>query len=371
MPWKTMADIIEVRRAFLDDHANGAAVADLIEHYAIHKSTAYKLLARCKAEGIDAAVLERSRAPHNVPGRLRDDVLELVLCLRAAFPTWGPKKLRQMFANSFTITPPSRASFANVLRDYELTREYRVRRGLPTTTLVEARAPNDVWAADHKGLMKRLNVEPLNILDSASRFWLLCSPLAAKTYRDTREAFEHALDEYGAPLAVRVDGGAPWSSASPSRLTAFSAWLISLGIKVEVVARCQQNGRVERLHGTMEREMNRSDVGDVRAFFERERRLYNELRPHEAIDMKVPADVYRRSKRIAKEREPDYGDCDEVRYVDHHGNIRWKGKDIFVSQGLVRRYIGLRQLDQFRFRARYYDRFVGVIDTRRPRLSPA
>lgn len=152
----------------------------------------------------------------------------------------------------------------------------------------------------------------------------------------------------------------PWAAASPHRLTKLSAWLLTLGIRVEVVSRCQDNGVIERLHGTMEREMGLAGVVDVRFHLEAKREDYNTLRPHEALGMKRPIDLYRRSTRRPVERQPDYSTCDETRMVDNRGNICWQGQPRFVSEALTGRMVGLRRIDLQAWSIHYFDISVGV-----------
>src|SRR5688572_30583794 len=152
MSWTLNSTVAEVRREFLLKYADGVAVDDLCESFGVRRSTAYKYIARFKTEGIEAAIAERSRAPRNV-ARLSEETVERVLTLRHQ-TRWGPRKLEQLFVTCFgENTAPSRASIANVLRDYGLARDYRRRRGVPTTELTNALRPNDVWSADHKGKM--------------------------------------------------------------------------------------------------------------------------------------------------------------------------------------------------------------------------
>jgi transposase len=369
MPWKTRSAVADVRRDFLRAYrAGGASVEDLCEQFEIARSTAYKLIKRCADEGFNAAIVDRSRAPHHVPHRMSATVVERLLCLRAQ-TSWGPKKLHVLYRLTFDDDAPSRTTIANMLKQYDLARPYRRRaKGATANELAAAEGPDDVWSADHKGKMSKLRVEPLTVIDVHSRYWLECRPFTDKSYEDTRGAFQSLFERHGTPRVLRVDAGSPWAAVSPSRLTAFSAWLVSLGVDIEIVARCQDNGHVERLHGTMERDMDIDGVDDVREHFERERNIYNTIRPHEALSFKVPADIYRSSRRAPKERAPDYNNCDEVRVVDDKGRINWRGNSIFVSHGLTGRRIGLRRLAVDRWNVRYYDRFVGVLDTRALRL---
>lgn len=364
MAWRVGSTVSEMRRAFLADHARRAPLPMLLEAYGIKKSTAYALLRRARECPVDEAVSVRSRAPKSHPNQLGDDVIQRVVQLKKEFPRYGPKKLMRPYAERFHERPPSAASMYNILKAHGLTRvNRRYRKSPPPGVLTEASQPNDVWATDHKGRMDRLGVEPLTVIDLRSRFWLACRPFTDKSYKDTRTAFEALFDEFGLPRVMRVDGGQPWaSSVSPLRLTKLSAWWVTLGIRVEVAPSCQLNGCVERLHGTMQREMN-VEVSDVRSHFDKERRIYNNTRPHEALAMATPAEIYVRSTRRPIERTFDHVaiGCDEARPVQRDGTISWKGGYPMISRALAGRKVGLRRRTPTSWSAHFYELEIGTL----------
>jgi transposase InsO family protein len=362
MPWRTLTTVSDRRRSFLADHDAGVPLSTLLVAYGIKKSAAYALLQRAREVGVDEAVVERSRAPHHRPTALDSIVIERVLQLRRAFPRWGAKKLAKLYIDEFGAGP-SAASVGNILSNAGMVAPRRRRRApRPTVPLAAADEPNDVWAVDHKGRMSKLGVEPLTVLDVKSRFWVGCAPLVSKSEKETRGVFEQLFDTYGTPRVIRVDGGAPWASAfSPLRLTRLSAWWLALGVGFEVVASCQENGHVERLHGTMEREMDAADVVDIRDHFDFHRHLYNDVRPHESLGMETPSSRYVPSPRRACERtfDPAAARCDEVRAVNNDGTIWWKGSLTFISEALVGRRVGLRQLSPTTWSVHFHEFTLG------------
>ena len=173
------------------------------------------------------------------------------------------------------------------------------------------------------------------------------------------------------PRIIRIDAGSLWVAAdSLLGLTKLSSWWVALGVKIEIAPYCQLNGVVERLHGTMEREMHDDGVVDVRAHFELERHRYNHVRPHEGIAMKRPASLYSSSSRTElTEREFKLGDCDESRLVQADGHLNLAGRSIHVSGGLAGRRVGLRQLNATTWSIRYfeYELLVDVVTGKRAR----
>ena len=364
MPWRVGSTVSEARRSFLADYASGVPLDALLSAYDIKKSAAYELLKRAREMSMDDATAVKSRAPHRRPSALNDDVVERIIELKRKFPKWGPKKLVGLYAERFHERPPSTGSINHVLRARGLTRINRRHIPRPVEPLLtRPTQPNDVWATDHKGKMKAFGVEPLTVIDLHSRYWLECRPFTDKSYKDTRAAFEKLFDDVGAPLVIRVDGGQPWRAVTaPHRLTQLSAWWIAVGIRVEAVSCPQHNGCIERLHGTMERDMNES-ASDVRLHFEEHRRLYNEVRPHEALHMVTPSSMYRKSPRRAIERvfDPSVIGCDESRPVQANGRISWKGEELMISQALVGRRVGLRRRSLRLWSVHYFELELGSI----------
>lgn len=365
MPWRVGSAVSDARRSFLADHERGVPLEVLLEAYDIKKSAAYELLRRGRELPVDEAVAVKSRAPHRHPNALGDDVIRRVVRLKRSFPKWGPKKLAGLFADRFGGPAPSITSIGNILKARGMTRINRPSRRHPSTQLMtHAAQANDVWATDHKGKMKGLGVEPLTVIDLHSRYWLRCRPFTDKSHNDTRIAFEELFDDVGMPLVIRIDGGQPWASASgPLRLTQLSAWWVALGVRIEIAPTCQQNGCIERLHGTMEREMSMATV-DVRQHFERERRIYNEVRPHEGIGMATPSALYRKSPRRPVERVFDATEigCDESRPVQRDGSITWKGSYPYISRALAGRRVGFRRRGLTTWTAHFFELELGTLD---------
>ena len=70
--------------------------------------------------------------------------------------------------------------------------------------------------------------------------------------------------------------------------------------------------------------------------------LYNEERPHQALDNATPAERYRASARRFDGilREPEYGD-QNVRRVRLNGEIKLDGKFVYVNAALAGEPVGL------------------------------
>ncbi len=87
-----------------------------------------------------------------------------------------------------------------------------------------------------------------------------------------------------------------------SSLSKLSVWRLRLGIAIERIkpGHPQQNGRHERIHLTLKKEATRApgmNSLQQQASFDDFVREFNDERPHEALAMKRPAEVYTPSSR--------------------------------------------------------------------------
>ena len=116
--------------------------------------------------------------------------------------------------------------------------------------------------------------------------------------------FERAFKEFGLPHAIRTDNGVPFASPTALyRLSKLSVWWLRLGIQIERIrpGHPQQNGRHERMHLTLKQAATKPAAANVlqqQARFDAFVNRYNRDRPHQALEMKVPADIYARSPRV-------------------------------------------------------------------------
>ena len=158
---------------------------------------------------------------------------------------------------------------------------------------------------------------------------------------------EAAFCEFGLPNAIRSDNGPPFASPAAGGLSQLSVWLIKLGVTCERIdlGKPQQNGRHERMHATLQSETANSPaatLAEQQSAFDRFREEFNLERPHEALDFRTPASLYRPSPRYypCALREPSYGDDCAVRRVRSNGEIKWGGELIFVSRLLIGEPVG-------------------------------
>jgi transposase InsO family protein len=139
---------------------------------------------------------------------------------------------------------------------------------------------------------------PLTVTDHASRYLLLCEALESTREELAFTAFERLFQERGLPSAIRSDNGVPFASPNALfNLSKLSVWWLRLGIEIERIkpGKPQQNGRHERMHLTVKKEATRPpglNSLQQHARFDEFVQEFNTERPHQAIGMKCPAELY-------------------------------------------------------------------------------
>ena len=209
-----------------------------------------------------------------------------------------------------------------------------------TTIGFERSRPNALWQLDHKravhGRWSRRSV-PLVVEDDASRYLVGLRALPDKGLASTWEALWGMFGEFGLPESVLTDNdGVFHGRRGPSQ---FEARLMRLGISVlhGRPYHPQTQGKVERLNGTLELEVLRDGVfrsaADLQAGYDAFRERYNFERPHEALDLAVPASRYEPSRRVRPARVPpmEYAPGAVLRRVQKDGWISWRGWAISVG----------------------------------------
>lgn len=348
---------MDLREEFVRAHLRGEdSVAALCRYYEISRKTGYKWIRRFEEEGLEG-LEDRSRAPLLSPQAISEELQDVIVRLRKKHPKWGPKKLKALLEKERPReTIPAASTIGDLLRARGLSTPRKRRTPIPrySSKLVEYGRPNDVWCADFKGdvpLRGGGKVCPLTITDGASRFLLRCEATRHLNMICVREVFESAFSEFGLPKHIRTDNGAPFVTRSLGGLSRLSIWWMKLGVAHERIApgKPQQNGRHERMHLTLKTEacgLPRVTCPSQQRRFDIFRARFNEVRPHEALDMQTPADVYRKSRRRYPRRliEPSYEQGLPTRRIKHHGGMKWAGREIFVSNALAGERVGLRPM---------------------------
>jgi len=358
MPWKEEKPVFELRYEFVKAHESGLySMADLCRRFGVSRNNGYKWLKRYRESGL-AGLQDQSKRPKSSPFSSSEEVVDAILEVRDAHPRWGARTIKAYLERYEPDRAwPSRSGLHKILKRSGRVREQKRRRKYahPGYPVVAYDQPNRVWSADYKGQFRLGDGSycyPLTVLDGHSRYLLGCQALQGTTTEAAREVFRRLFQEYGLPEFILTDNGVPFASPGLSGLSALSVWWIKLGIlpKRTQPSHPEQNGRHERMHKTLKAEATRPPGQTLAAQqqeFDHFRRVFNEERPHHALELRTPADLYQPSPRPYPSRLPliEYPSEAKVRLVSKNGGIRWKSEYLFVSQTLAQEHVALEEVE--------------------------
>jgi putative transposase len=343
-------------------------MTELCSRYEISRETGYMWLRRYREQGLEG-LKQQSRASLRHANQTAEEIEGMVLDLRQAHMRWGPRKLKRVLERDEPGRKWPAASTIGALLKREgvvVARRKRRRTEPYSEPLAHADEANRVWCADFKGWFRTgdgRRIDPLTITDGHSRYLLKCQAVEKTDTTRVQGIFEAAFREYGMPERIRTDNGAPFASMAIGGLSRLAVWWMKLGIVPERIeaGHPEQNGRHERMHRTLKQEVAQPPAANWREqqrAMERFRREYNEVRPHEALEMQTPAAVYQPSLRRypARVPEPEYPEEMRVLKVKHQGQFRWKKQDVFLSEVLWGEPVGLLAEDD-RWYTLYFSRF--------------
>jgi Integrase core domain len=188
---------------------------------------------------------------------------------------------------------------------------------------------------------------------------------------------ERLFLDHGLPQAIRSDNGVPFASPNALfNLSKLAVWWLRLGLAIERIkpGHPQQNGRHERMHLTLKKEATRPPSMNTlqqQARFDHFIHEFNVERPHEAIAMKCPAEVYTPSRRHYRGLpDLDYPFHDRDVLVTACGRICLHRKKINISTVLAGQRLGIKEVDEGIWLVTFIDYDLGYIDLEQRTLQP-
>jgi transposase InsO family protein len=372
---------MEERLRFVAQILEGEPMTDACRRFGISRKTGYKIFNRYREHGSEAFT-DRSRRPIRYANQLPAQIEGLIVRLKGEKPHWGARKLRELLVRRLNgdVRVPAKSTIHAVLDRHGLVkRSGGPRHRARGTPLSQAAAPNDLWCADFKGEFKLGNGRycyPLTVTDQASRYLLMCEALESVREELAFTAFERLFAERGLPAAIRSDNGVPFASPNGLyNLSKLAVWWLRLGIAIERIkpGKPHENGRHERMHLTLKKEATRpagSNSLQQQARFDAFLEEFNTERPHEALDMACPADLYTPSSR-------PYDGLPELHYPFHDrdvlvtscGRICMHRKKINISTVLAGQRLGITEVDDGIWLVSFMTYDLGYIDLEQKTLQ--
>lgn len=378
MSWQTESVMEQKERFIRMWLSKDFTVRGLCAKFNISTRTGYNLINAFKQYG-DACFETKSTKPKTIPNKTSKKVEERIVKLRRRHEDWGARKIKTLLEKYFNDAEiPSETTINAILKRNQLIKRRRKRtegvgKQYPKFDPSEC---NEIWSADYKGKFKLRNGRyccPLTVCDSKSRIILGINCHYRATYKSVKQSYIDIFREYGLPDFMHTDNGSPFGNTRAiCRFTRLCYWLIDQGI-VPVFsdpASPQQNGRHERMHRDLKaycKKRIKSTLSKQQRVMDSFRKEYNEVRPHEALEMKTPATIHTRSKKLFNEKATKYDYDFHTRKIKvyNNGAARWGAYHwIFISRGAIGRYVGVQEIGDGIWNVYYRNVLLGYFDER-------
>ncbi len=348
MPWedKTVEETrLEFVKRVLSKEKSKSA---LCREYGISRPTGDKWIERYKNK---ESLSDRSHRPFHTPNKIDCESEKRIVEARLKEPAIGAKKTRKMLINEGWENPPSISTINAVFKRNNLISKSASEAATPYKRF-EKSEPNEMWQADFKGDFEMLNgnrCHPLSIIDDCSRFCINADAKSNQQLNGVKDSFIAAFREYGMPYSLLCDNGTPWGSSQSSSITRFEVWLMEHGVLTIHIRPLhpQAQGKVERFNGSYKRERlnfyTPANLEDAQRCREEYKTFYNNIRPHESLDMEVPAKKYKHSKiEYTEQIVPwEYESDAKIRRIKSSGYLTFGGQGYFLSEGLGEKEVAL------------------------------
>ncbi len=345
MPWKDKT-VEELRKEFVEAAQDCSNFSSLCREFGITRKTGYKWLSRYEA---DEELSDRSRRPNVTANKTAAETELKIVEVRSSHPGWGAKKIKVSLENK-GVEMPCIKTVNNILNRYGcISKEESLKH--KAFTRFEKERCNEMWQTDFKGEFKMQDGKycfPLDIFDDHSRFVIRIKP-SESTSNLVLPTFREAFYEYGMPDSVLSDNGAQFAGFRQG-YTQFEKWLMNHDV-LPIHGRIkhpQTQGKIERFHRAMNQELLKhytpKDISDAERVFNDWRNCYNNERPHEALGMKCPSDIYVPSNRVYRDdvKKYEYSGKYHVIKVNSWGYVRFDRWQIYLSETMIDEYIEFR-----------------------------
>lgn len=346
MPWRSKS-VKELRKEFVLAAKDCSNFSALCREFEITRRTGKKWLERFENnESLD----DQSRRPHTVSNKTSPEVESLIVNMRIDNPGWGARKIRKVLSDNGYMDLPCDKTVNNILNRYNLISEEESLKHKAYVRFVRDNC-NSMWQTDFKGEFLTADGNycyPLDIIDDCSRFLINIT-----AYPNTRNVvistFKRAFEEYGMPRSVLSDNGAQFAGFRQG-FTQFEKWLMDHDV-LPIHCRMkhpQTQGKIERFHRTMKRELLNhqtfANCEEANIALNEWRIKYNTVRPHQALNMRCPAEVYEPSTRhyTDKVEAYEYSGNNHVIKVNSWGYVRFNKWQVYLSETFIDEYLEFR-----------------------------
>ena len=153
-------------------------------------------------------------------------------------------------------------------------------------------------------------------------------------------------------------------------------WWLRLAIAIERIqpGHPQQNGRHERMHLTLKKEATKPpgyNFLQQQARFDDFIEVYNDVRPHQALGGRYPAEVYTPSAReYHPPQVPEYPFHERTVLITQCGRLCIGRRKIHLSTVFAGQYVGIMEVSDSIWLVSFMNYDIGFFDTLDDRVEP-
>ncbi|MEU7631827.1 IS481 family transposase [Nocardia sp. NPDC049220] len=282
----------------------GSPIGEVAARYGTTRQSIDSWRRRFKQEGM-AGLVDRSRRPHTSPTKLDADIESLICQLRRDHPRWGARRISYELGRRGVDGAPSRATVHRAMTRNGLI-DPQIQHHRRKYKRWQRQEPMHLWQLDIVGgvpLADGRQCKLLTGIDDHSRFVVVAAVLVTPSAREVAAAFTAAMRRYGVPSEVLTDNGGQFTGRylKPAPVEVlFEQICRTNGIRQRLTKPRSPTttGKIERFHKTL-----RTEFLDLATPFESHSAAqeavecwitsYNTSRPHQALDMATPSELFR------------------------------------------------------------------------------
>lgn len=283
----------------------GLSPSEAARRFNVSRQWVHVLMGRYREFG-EARLEPRSRRPSSHPGATSEDVRARITALRADLDAAGLDAGAESISDRLRregVSPPAVSTIWRILRSAAMVVPQPQKRPRSSWHRFEAAQPNQTWQSDftHWTLAGGTDIEVISWLDDCSRYLLHITAHPRVTGSTVTTTFTSTAQAHGYPASTLTDNGMVYTTRfahGKGGPNAFEYLVKTLGIiqKNGSPYHPQTQGKIERFHQTLNKWLalqppagNCHELDEQLARFQH---IYNQERPHRALDRKTPAKVY-------------------------------------------------------------------------------
>jgi transposase InsO family protein len=283
--------------------SDGETVSSVAARYGVHRKTVHGWLSRYEAEGLDG-LADRSHRPRSCPHQTSADVEAVIATMRSSHPSWGPRRLVHELGRAGvlpeSVPVPSESAVYRALVRLNLIDPSGRRRRDRKWKRWERGRPMELWQMDVVGgfvLADGRRAKALTGIDDHSRFCVSAFLMLRESSPHVCDGLALALRTHGVPGQILTDNGKVFTGRfnTPPVEVLFDRICRENGIEhLHTQPRSPTTtGKIERFHRALRVEFRTDrtfpDLPTAQHELDAWVHDYNHDRPHQALDMAVPA----------------------------------------------------------------------------------